>query len=347
MASRRCLTILMLLMIPATIFADDGLPVGRHLGKRAQVRRAQEQLATQAVSPPPPPPCASVAACGVCERSLVLAKNGNCPSDRWLDLVSPLIADTNMVIVNIGANKGFNVNSFLKRFQRGWSTTNVAWHAQSPSAGCGVCGACSSEVALTYGRANVYAIAVEMANSNYENLKKMFAHFKVPGDVIHAAGGEQPGFAYEPPNVTAGTEYMGIQSQGIKIPMVSVDQIVSERRLDSIDLLSIDTEGHDAPVLRGAAKTLEKRLAKVVEFEYHGVGAWAAGEKLDDAIAMMRRFGYTCFWQSNSGPLSPFFSNCASAYEFKSWSNVVCATDPKIVTALNMLVPTDLQASMA
>lgn len=342
------LTLLILLLSTAASIANDGLPVGRHLKGRGQMRRTQEELkAAAAVSPPPPPPCTSVAQCGVCERSLALAKNGNCPSERWIDLVSPIIADPNMVILNIGANKGFNVNSFLKRFQRGWATTNAAWFGENPSAGCGICGACNSEVGLTYGRANVYAIAVEMASSNYQNLKRLFAKFKVPGDVIHAAGGEKPGIAFEAPNITAGTEYMGIQTQGIQIPMVSVDAIVAARRLESIDLLSIDTEGHDAPVLRGAAKTLEKRLAKVVEFEYHGVGAWAASEKLDDAISMMRRFRYTCFWQSNAGGLSPFFPKCAAAYEFHMWSNVVCATDPKIVTALNMLVPTDLQAEMA
>ena len=279
----------------------------------------------------------------LCERSLALAENSNCPSERWLDLVSPIIAEPNMVILNVGANKGFNVNSFLNRFQRGWNITNAAWHGHSPSAGCGVCGACEREVDLLYGRANVYALAVEMASANYENLQTLFATFKVPGDVIHAAGGAQPGVAYEPANLTLGTEHWGIQAHGIEITMVSVDQLVAERKLDSVDLLSIDTEGHDAPVLRGSAKTLEKRIAKIVEFEYHGVGAWATGEKLGDVISMMRRYRYTCFWQSNGGQLSPFFPQCAAVYEFGMWSNVVCATDPKIVTALDMLVPADLQ----
>mmetsp|Transcript_23042 Transcript_23042/g.65981 ORF Transcript_23042/g.65981 Transcript_23042/m.65981 type:complete len:336 (-) Transcript_23042:149-1156(-) len=309
--------------------------------------------------------CTSVAQCGVCERSLALAMKSNCPSDRWMDLVSPIIAGPSMVILNVGANKGFNVNSFLKRFQRGWNITNAAWHRHSPSAGCGACGACNSEVIKpTYGRANVYALAVEMASANYKNLQSLFATFKVPGDVIHAAGGEQPGVAYEPANLPLGTEHVGIAEKvgtfkftdaagkkwatpGIKIPMVTVDQIVAERKIESIDLLSIDTEGHDAPVLRGCAKTLEKRLAKTVEFEYHTAGAWGTGEKLDDTISMMRRYRYTCFWQSNAGWLSPFFPQCAAAYEFRQWSNVVCSTDPKVVTALNMLVPTDLQAEVA
>ena len=275
-----------------------------------------------------------------CDRSLELAKNSNCPSERWLDLVSPIIAAPSMAIVNVGANKGFNVNSFLKRFQRGWNITNAAWYSHSLSAGCGVCGACKREVQLTYGRADVYALAVEMASANVKNLRNLFETFKVPGDVIHAAGGEKPGVAYEPVKLKVGTEHVGIQTHGVEIRMTSVDQLVAERKLDRVDLLSIDTEGMDAPVLRGSAKTLEKRIVKIVEFEYHAVGAWGKGEKLRNSISMLRRFGYTCFWQSNGGELSPFLSECV--YEFRKWSNVVCSADQRILTALNMVVPTDL-----
>ena len=58
----------------------------------------------------------------------------------------------------------------------------------------------------------------------------------------------------------------------------------------------------------------------------------------------MRRYGYRCFWQSNRGELSPSLHECTALYEFRRWSNVVCATGDKIVTALSTLVPTDLQA---
>lgn len=86
------------------------------------------------------------------------------------------------------------------------------------------------------------------------------------------------------------------------------------------------------------------RGRQVVEFEYNGVGAWKTGEKLADVISTMRSYGYVCFWQSNRGQLSPFIHECTALYEFRRWSNVVCATGDKIVTALSTLVPTDLQA---
>ena len=66
----------------------------------------------------PIPWCSSVADCGVCHRSLAIAERSNCPSERWADLIAPIIARPNMLILNVGANKGFNVNSFLRRFHR-------------------------------------------------------------------------------------------------------------------------------------------------------------------------------------------------------------------------------------
>ncbi len=220
--------------------------------------------------------------CSACNRSLALALHSYCPSEDWADLISPLIAEPKMLIFNVGANKGYNVNSFLRRFQRGWNTTNAAWcrggtaparqpqtmpgtNAEQGECDCGVCGACRSKASYSYGRADVFAIAVELMRGNYENLRSLFARFKVTGEVIHAAGGERPGTAYEPAAdaFRVGTENLGIQSKGIAVTMVTVDQIMAERKLGKIDLLSIDAEGHDAPVLRGASKTLERRLAKV------------------------------------------------------------------------------------
>jgi len=290
-----------------------------------------------------------------CNQSVALAKRSSCPKDRWLDRISPIIAEPRMVMINIGANKGFSVNSFLKRFQRGWSTTNAAWHGQYTKGGafngsCGACLACKTEVTVSDARADVYAVAVELAGSNSKMLKQLFKYFKVPGEVIHAAASEQPGVASVFNNIplghegfTMGKHYVG-KPGGEKpnidyhsvIPMVSVDQIVAERKLMSIDLLSVDAEGHDAPILRGALNTLKNRLVKVVEFEYHKKGAWAT-EKLDDTISMLRRFKYTCFWQLNNGKLSPFFKECSAAYEFKEWSNVVCATKPNILQAFSEL----------
>ena len=58
-----------------------------------------------------------------------------------------------------------------------------------------------------------------------------------------------------------------------KVEMVTistVDLITAEMSLPAIDLLKIDVEGHELSVLRGAAKTMERGLIKLVQFESGG-----------------------------------------------------------------------------
>jgi FkbM family methyltransferase len=58
-----------------------------------------------------------------------------------------------------------------------------------------------------------------------------------------------------------------------KVEMVTigtVDMITAEISLPSIDLLKIDVEGHELAVLRGATKTMERGLIKLVQFEFGG-----------------------------------------------------------------------------
>ena len=42
--------------------------------------------------------------------------------------------------------------------------------------------------------------------------------------------------------------------------------------------------------------------------------------------------GYECFWQGNDGELAPATTRCH--FEFRSWSNLVCAQEDRILTAM-------------
>jgi len=266
--------------------------------------------------------------------------------------ITPLLAAPSMVMINVGANKGYNVNSFLHRYSN-WLVTNPQWGAYLRALNmgfCGVCGACNETVLVRYGKAEVRVWAVELMSQNAALLESAFAHFAVPGRVIHAAGGETDGNTMEPTNTIdtfismPGVEWMGVSTQGNHFPMVTVDSLVRQNQLSKVDMLSIDTEGHDAAVLRGAATALSQKMVRVVEFEYHAVGLWAV-EKLGSTIDKMRRWGYECFWQSNWGELSPFLHQCRDLYEFRRWSNVVCSHDRDILRVLWMLVPDILQST--
>jgi FkbM family methyltransferase len=55
--------------------------------------------------------------------------------------------------------------------------------------------------------------------------------------------------------------------QGVEVQAVTVDEYVLELGLDRIDLLKIDTEGHDEAVLRGSLKQLESGRIEFVVCE--------------------------------------------------------------------------------
>ena len=57
-----------------------------------------------------------------CNASLAVAKHSGCPSGRWQDAIAPLLVASrtaaNLTLVNVGANKGYNVAEFLQRCVR-------------------------------------------------------------------------------------------------------------------------------------------------------------------------------------------------------------------------------------
>jgi len=70
------------------------------------------------------------------------------------------------------------------------------------------------------------------------------------------------------------------------IPMVTLDSFGLER----IDLLKIDTEGYELPILRGAVETL-KRCRPVVVVEQKGREAMYHGGKQGEAVAFLKSLG--------------------------------------------------------
>ena len=62
-----------------------------------------------------------------------------------------------------------------------------------------------------------------------------------------------------------------------------------------IDILIIDTEGYDPPVLDGARSLFLAGLVRVVIFEYHEVGEWH-NYKLGDIVMWMNDYDYECFF---------------------------------------------------
>ena len=105
----------------------------------------------------------------------------------------------------------------------------------------------------------------------------------------------------------------------------------------------VSTERGD---LEGARKTLEERRVSVLEFEYHYVGFWRSGAQerryLKDVVKRLHAMRYECFWQGNSDQLAPVsgpfwcdeFEVAAELGRRRTWGNLVCAHESRIVRAL-------------
>jgi FkbM family methyltransferase len=89
------------------------------------------------------------------------------------------------------------------------------------------------------------------------------------------------------------TDAVGIHfRKGETVRLIKGDSFCAERSIERIDLLKIDTEGHEISVLKGFARMFEQKRIEVVQFEYGG--SWLdARTQLMDAFELFGQYGYT------------------------------------------------------
>jgi len=198
---------------------------------------------------------------------------------------------------------------------------------------------------------------IELTSGVFDDLKASEVH-DLSKDwlrLIHAAGGAQSA-VLRIPKCPAGFEICRIPDNAsslsdsewtmaaggvepIFVPVVTIDEVVKNLTRSSwrhyhaanasktftslVDVLMIDTEGHDAMVLRGAKHLIKKQAVRCIIFEYHSLEPWKS-MRLEDTIRELDIHGYECFFQGNER-LWPLSGHCWNeAYEFHSWSNVMC-----------------------
>ena len=90
-------------------------------------------------------------------------------------------------------------------------------------------------------------------------------------------------------------KYTGsLELEKVKCQVSTVDDYVTEKSLDRIDLIKIDVEGNEKFVLEGAEKTLGK-FHPIVYSELLRKHAAKFGYHPNDVIAFMAEHGYRCF----------------------------------------------------
>ena len=273
-----------------------------------------------------------------CDVTVSLARSSNCPSSHWHAALAPLLHTRHMVYVNVGANKGYNVMEFLGRFHSGWSVNASTWQRHQ-AVDCGQCAACTSVTHPAHLQPrSVFVVAVELLQQNFEQLRRGFRYFGVPGVAVHAAVDDTDGVAYEPRGAALGDEDIGLVPHGkhdsmqhAPVRAVTVTTLASILGLREIHILSVDTEGNDALVLAGAEPLLRRRRVHVIEFEFSNRGAWKR-LRLNDTVSELSAMGYSCFWQSRWGRLAAYQPHCA--YGVISWGNLLCSHVPNIVSVM-------------
>merc|ERR1712080_553757 len=90
-------------------------------------------------------------------------------------------------------------------------------------------------------------------------------------------------------------------------------------------VVTIDTEGFDAFVLLGAARTLASGSVGYIEFEYHKFHPWNMF-LLRWVIDFLSNLNFDCYFAGNDGRAYRITSCFRSSFEFHEWSNVVCAS---------------------
>ena len=286
----------------------------------------------------------------------------NCPSSLWLDVLSPRIMDLSHSpsMLNVGANKGYDVRSFIERFSPAWDVTGLQWERSlvrhnATGQPCGACGACG-ERPRWRSRSNAKIgpiVAVEAERGNFDLLKRLFKSHDLRTRsvrVLHSVvtGPAANSMAFVPVTQEIGTETARpvenspatLPGQFSVVPTTTIDQLLAYQSIATVDLCLIDTEGHDHAVLRGAEQSLRTHSLRIVAFEYGGLWCFQqpndACIRLESLIAFLDSFGYSCWWLGNDGNVAHIDPTCADA-STRRWSNVGCMADSTLVAKMQEL----------
>ena len=99
------------------------------------------------------------------------------------------------------------------------------------------------------------------------------------------------------------------------------DEYMIENGFDSVDFISIDTEGSEYQVLLGFGDFLHN--VKAIQFEYGGA-TWSAGNKLVDIINHLQKFNFCGFSYLHRHGLVPIPSPEGRFVDHYDFCNIVC-----------------------
>ena len=334
-----------------------------HTSPRARRRKSSHRASLPSMALPALDPN-GLAGCATVDLILQVSKHSSCPSGLWHDHISPLLSAPNMVILNVGANKGYNLVEYAQRYTDTNVTKSTWFHlltnVASPKCETSCVGTCGgsrdarhrrlkAEAGATVQRLELHAFELMPANGLL--LQQLVTATGLPAEVHRTGvsnasgtmlvqvrpGGSEKGMLV--PWSLAGVS----RDSTTMVPVTTIDAFMEARNIESAQLVSIDTEGSDGLVLQGMSRTLAARKADVVDFEYSTMwGKWSGRHGLRDALAQLVSAGYACFWQDDRGMLAETSGACwsdllANLNTPPAWRNLVCSHRPDVLRTLRGL----------
>ena len=279
----------------------------------------------------------------------------NCPRESafW-----PLLANAdktpNKVIANIGCNKGMDAAILMALWDRSQpplSPLNWLSAVMQERLGQGACRQTSGPGELNWltkylETRSPLVPAPTVSSPKVYCVEALVGNYKDLTMVAQRAGWDKPHGGHSPTafvilnyavtavpfpaTVPLPHGGQGQEAQGIGVGNSLLNDAVKTNSVDlilenetSVDVLLIDTEGHDPYVLMGSVQSLLNKNVHYCAFEYHGVGFWRS-MPLEFIIAFMDAAEFDCYWTHNSAQLSLITRCWIPEFEFHGWSNIAC-----------------------
>ena len=250
---------------------------------------------------------------------LSIAAYSTCPSGLWHEAIAPLLTAPEMVMLNIGANNGYNLVEFVQRYSAAPANlTHANWYSLLREHGCaaqccGVCGLCRAQRIKQQATASVHLHAFELQQANAQMLQKLVRLAGLPVSVHSVAVSNATGTVYTASDVKPGSESVGIAKRAgnakrlVARPVTTVDAFMAGHGVPRAHFVSIDTEGYDRRHVRHGARAHREAHRRTGSSSTAGRrcckrAADAAGGRLARAAV--------CFWQGNRGALAQISAGC-------------------------------------
>lgn len=275
-------------------------------------------------------------------KSWVEKSGSNCPSWFWLKKYNALYPRADKgeeaIVLDVGCNAGYSSGKLIRAYMPEWGfgpRDIYAYVSQLPLEGlpkdqtCGACNDCRENDAAALGTAPWPELIIhcfEPSKNHFLRLLASRAKF-VPNHArrwhLHnVVVSSAPGLIRFPAEgcgeLCAVHDAQGSSVLGHDQTLAtSVDAFVAMLPRQSppprMVLLKIDTEGHDAAVLQGAADAIRHGVFDIITFEYGTTGSWA-NTNLSSVVArpgglLSESAPYFCFYDGQ-GSAMPMSAGC-------------------------------------